>query len=75
MSNSSKANITLNFDLFATIITIVFVILKLTHTIDWSWWWVFSPILISVGLTIVGLAVMGIILLVAAIIVIIAENR
>ena len=28
-------------------LTTVFVILKLTHMISWSWWWVFfSPVLI-----------------------------
>jgi hypothetical protein len=29
-------------------ITIVFSILKLTNQITWSWWWIFSPIIISV---------------------------
>jgi hypothetical protein len=29
--------------------TIVFIILKLTDLIDWSWWWIFSPIWIPVG--------------------------
>lgn len=33
----------------ASILTLVFVVLKLTHNIDWSWWWVFSPALISLG--------------------------
>lgn len=23
---------------------IVFMILKLTHTIDWSWWWITAPL-------------------------------
>lgn len=26
------------------ILFIVFLVLKLTHTIDWSWWWVTSPL-------------------------------
>lgn len=26
------------------VLAVVFVTLKLTHTIDWSWWWVTSPI-------------------------------
>ena len=36
------------------VVTIVFVILKLTGVIDWSWWIVFSPILvpITIGLVI-----------------------
>ena len=30
-----------------SILTIVFVVLKLTSVIDWSWWWVLSPLWIS----------------------------
>ena len=26
----------------------VFITLKLTNNIDWSWWWIFSPLLIPV---------------------------
>ena len=33
-----------------TVLTIVFVVLKLTHNIDWSWWWVLSPLWISAGI-------------------------
>lgn len=33
-------------------LTIVFIVLKLTHVISWSWWWVFSPIWISLLLII-----------------------
>jgi len=33
-----------------SILTIAFVVLKLCHVIDWSWWWVLSPIWILVGL-------------------------
>ena len=32
-----------------TILFIVFLILKLTETIDWSWWWVTAPIWIPVA--------------------------
>lgn len=32
------------------VLTIIFVVLKLVGVIDWSWWWVFSPTLISFGL-------------------------
>ena len=35
------------------IIFIVFLILKLTHTIEWSWWWVTSPLWISAGLAVI----------------------
>lgn len=33
----------------ADLLTIVFVVLKLTGVIDWSWWWVLSPIWIVGG--------------------------
>jgi hypothetical protein len=33
-----------------SVLTIIFVVLKLVGVIDWSWWWVLSPTLISVGL-------------------------
>ena len=37
---------------FTGLLTIVFITLKLTGYIAWSWWWVLSPILIplSIGL-------------------------
>lgn len=32
---------------FAGLLTVLFVGLKLTDNIDWSWWWVLSPLWIS----------------------------
>lgn len=37
---------------FAGLLTIAFVVLKLCHVIDWSWWWVLSPVWISLGLAV-----------------------
>ena len=37
---------------FVGVLQITFVILKLCKAIDWSWWWVLSPIWISTALTI-----------------------
>lgn len=37
---------------FCGLLTIVFITLKLTHTIDWSWWWVLSPLWIPFALVI-----------------------
>jgi hypothetical protein len=39
-----------------TLLTITFTVLKLTHVINWSWFWILSPILISLGLTVMILA-------------------
>ena len=34
---------------FAGLLTIALIVLKLTHYIDWSWWWVLSPIWVPVA--------------------------
>lgn len=31
------------------LLTIIFMVLKLTHNIDWSWWWVLLPAIIEIG--------------------------
>ena len=41
-SSSSSSGIS-----FTGALTVLFVGLKLTHVINWSWWWVLSPIWIS----------------------------
>lgn len=33
---------------FCSVLTLVFITLKLTDNIDWSWWWVLSPLWIPV---------------------------
>lgn len=35
---------------FVDVLTLIFIVLKLASIIDWSWWWVLSPILISVAI-------------------------
>lgn len=44
---------------FVGLLTIVFVTLKLVGKIDWSWWWVLSPIWTSTGLVIGILLIFG----------------
>ena len=48
-SSSSSGNI------FVSLLTVLFIGLKLTDVIDWSWWWVLSPLWISFGVAIVAL--------------------
>ena len=45
---------------FAGMLTILFIGLKLTGHIAWSWWWVLSPLWITVGLVL--LIIIGILL-------------
>jgi len=42
---------------FPGALTVLFVGLKLTNVITWSWWWVLSPIWISFSLAIVILTI------------------
>lgn len=42
---------------FVGLLTIAFVVLKLTGFIAWSWWWVLSPIWIT-ALVVVGICVL-----------------
>lgn len=44
---------------FVGLLQVLFIGLKLTDVIDWSWWWVMSPILGSIALWII---VLGLIL-------------
>ena len=34
---------------FCGLLTIAFIVLKLTKCIAWSWWWVFAPIWIPIA--------------------------
>jgi len=38
---------------FAGILTVLFIGLKLTGYVTWSWWWVLSPLWVGVALAIV----------------------
>lgn len=48
---------------FAGILTIVFIVLKLVGIINWSWWWVLSPLWIPPGIIMIILAIIGLIYL------------
>lgn len=38
---------------FTSVLTVIFIVLKLCKVITWSWWWVLPPIWISLGLALV----------------------
>jgi hypothetical protein len=46
------------------LLTIAFVVLKLCHVIDWSWWWVLSPLWIPIVALVIILFVFWIIYLI-----------
>jgi hypothetical protein len=39
-----------------TVLFLIFLVLKLTKTIDWSWWWVTSPLWLPI-VFVIGLAI------------------
>lgn len=44
----------------ASLLAVAFIVLKLTGVIDWSWWWVLSPLWIAaaLGLTVFAVAML-----------------
>ena len=44
---------------FCGLLTIVFIVLKLTDYIAWSWWWVLSPLWIGFAVLIAVLLIAG----------------
>jgi hypothetical protein len=40
-------------DVFISLLTVLFIGLKLTGYIDWSWWWVLSPIWIPIAIILI----------------------
>lgn len=42
---------------FTSLLTIVFIVLKLCSVIKWSWWWVLAPMWIPTLLVIVALII------------------
>ena len=45
---------------WATVLTILFIILKLTGAITWPWLWVLCPLWIAIGLFLFILLIVGI---------------
>ena len=43
---------------FTGLLTLAFIVLKLCGVVTWSWWWVLSPIWISIGVCAMLLIIM-----------------
>ncbi len=68
---SKEQKITVTNISIPTTVFIVFLILKLTNNIDWSWWWVTSPLWIPILL---GVSLAVLIIFVATIIIILNKG-
>jgi hypothetical protein len=60
MSNTSNSSNGLGL---GTILFLIFMVLKLTNYINWSWWWVTAPLWIPLLIILGVLAVIGIVFL------------
>ena len=62
MNNNNKVVV---YSPSCMILFIVFLVLKLTNVINWSWWWVTAPLWIPVSialvLLIIAIAILGVI--------------
>jgi Flp pilus assembly protein TadB len=45
---------------FSSLLLLAFIVLKLCKVINWSWWWVLSPIWIGASILLIILAAMGV---------------
>ena len=55
MDDNSTVSIELSF---STVLFLVFLVLKLTNVISWSWWWVTAPLWIGFRLPLVGMLIL-----------------
>jgi len=60
---------------FSGLLTIVFIVLKLTKVIDWSWWWVLSPAWIPTALVVGIFVVIVLITLITCLIDLLLDRR
>jgi len=49
---------------FCGMLTILFIGLKLTGHIKWSWWWVLSPLWIPLSIVLLLIVIVGIVILI-----------
>ena len=62
MASDNKSSVHYSGITFGGLLTIVFIALKLTNHIDWSWWWVLSPLWIEMALVFLTVVIVLIVL-------------
>jgi len=55
--NQEQKTVTYTGPGFLSILTLIFITLKLTGVIAWSWFWVLSPLIFAVALWVILLAI------------------
>ena len=76
MSRESTASTGLSF---GSVLFFIFLIMKLTHYIDWSWWWVTAPlwlpITVVLGILAVCAGIGGLFVLISAVVMSLLERK
>ena len=72
MSKNDKTTIQFGGTSFTGLLFLVFLTLKLTNVINWSWWWVTAPLWIIPSAIIIGI---GLLVVVAFIIEMILKKK
>ncbi len=67
MSRTGTKTVNVNIVSMPTLLTVMFVGLKLTGHIDWSWWWVTAPTWIPFAIVLAFVAVATVLALIAAV--------
>lgn len=62
MNDNNKSNCSTG-GIFWTLLDVAFIVLKVTHLIDWPWVWVLAPIWIPVGIVLAAIVVVLIVVL------------
>jgi uncharacterized integral membrane protein len=80
MKDSNRVNLNVEGGSAAFVLFVVFLVLKLTNAIDWSWWWVTAPLWAPVALVLLlvilgGALVAGMLLLIVAIKAVFGKRR
>ena len=50
---SNKSSVTVGGTSFLNLLFLVFLVLKLTNVITWSWWWVTAPLWLPLAIVVV----------------------
>lgn len=50
--SETKKSITIGGTGFFNLLFLVFLVLKLTKVIDWSWWWITAPLWVPVSISV-----------------------
>lgn len=61
--------ISINFGGCGFTLAIIFLVLKLTHIIDWAWVWIFAPVWIPLVLAAVIILIYFLVVVIAAIVI------